>query len=185
MQESEKIQWYIEKKKRKYPRKHKNAREKRRRVRQRGEIWDRNDARAEARKKGVVGGERVESFTGDYYGRIAKRCAATRTRSTVEYIIFLNHGYTRSGVVYRNTHTYARLYVFISCTSCIRTQSHQDASYIARWYMSCAQHACTRDHSPARNMHARRLQVLDYTIASRTGRPRQVWSSSPTWRLMK
>ena len=29
--------------------------------------------RGEARKKGIVGGERVESFTADYYGRIAKR----------------------------------------------------------------------------------------------------------------
>lgn len=66
-----------------------NAREESRKDKKREREKDRV-RESGGRRKGLRS-ERVESFTGDNYGRIAKRC--TTARSTVEYIIFLNHGY--------------------------------------------------------------------------------------------
>lgn len=107
------------------------------------------------------GGERVESFTGDYYGRIAKRCTVTRARSAVEYIIFLNHGYTRSGVAYRKTHAHAypcvrARTVLVSRTSRTYIHPRRYLSYIGkRTRYIVRQHACSSARSLARDMHDR------------------------------
>lgn len=142
------------------------------------------------RRKGDVGGERVESFTGDYYGRIAKRCTATRARSAVEYIIFLNHGYARSGVTYENTHrrvhaSRARMYVLISCTSCMHVYAYSrvgtcrtSRSVNTRAITRSLVHAHVRTRAACKRRITRSLRVQDDS-----GKP---WSSSsPTWRLMK
>lgn len=110
----------------------------------------------------------MESFTGDYYGRIAKRCTVTRARSTVEYIIFLNHGYIHGRGwrterhMHMHTHSRARaVYVLISrtsrtyiCTSvrivhreaytarvCIERE-HKHARAITRSLATCTHAAC-------------------------------------------
>lgn len=70
-------------------------------------------------KRGDVGGEKSRELYGNYYGRIAKRCTVTRARSAVEYIIFLNHGYTRSGVAYRETHVHMDMHPLCAPRTCL------------------------------------------------------------------